>query len=246
MQRYWLRIALGATAVFALGMGVIALTRNSIAEVRALAASTRPIGIPVMSMPFRLTGNQIGNVRRLEVLRKSPRDFSGIRFTVRLDDSVSAARLPDCRLTLLDPPSLADGNGFQCINSADSAAQHLKLIGEVVFEPGGVVRAMFVPADDADFWRNYDSAQMRTTRLTRLQAKSLADSAVHAIIRADSMGALIDIGGKSGKGLVHIEADSHGASLQVRDESGRKVVQMHADPTGASLSVLGDSAKHAR
>jgi len=199
-----------------------------------------------MSMPFRLTGNQIGNVRRLEVLRKSPRGFSGIRFTVRLDDSVSAARLPDCRLTLLDPPSLAEGNGFQCINSADSAAQHLKLIGEVVFEPGGVVRAMFVPADDADFWRNYDSAQMRTTRLTRLQAKSLADSAVHAIIRADSIGALIDIGGKSGKGLVHIEADSHGASLQVRDGSGRKVVQMHADPTGASLSVVGDSAKHAR
>src|SRR4029078_682380 len=115
--------------------------------------------------------------------------------------------------------------------------------GQFVVEPGGVVRAMFVPADDADFWRNYDSAQMRTTRLTRLQAKSLADSAGRAIIPADSMGALIDIGGKSGKGLVHIEADSHGASLQVRDESGRKVVQMHDEPTGASPSGLGDFAQ---
>lgn len=253
MQRYWLRIALGATAVFALGMGLIALTRNSIAEVRALAMSTRPIGIPLVIMPFRLDGNQIGNVRRLDLLRTSPSDFSGIRFIVRLDDSAAAARLPDCRLTLTDPPSLAQGNGFQCISSADSAALHLKVVGEIVFEPGGVVRALFAPPDHADSWRNYDSARAQAKRLAQFQAKSLADSAVHAFIRTDSTGALIDIRGKSGNGLVHIQTDPHGASLQIRDGSGRKVVQMQSDPSGASLSIvgdsanrLGDSAKHAR
>jgi hypothetical protein len=241
MQRYWLRIALGATVVFALGMGLIALTRNSITELRALATSTRPISIPLMAIPFRLDGSQIGNVRRFDLLRRSPSDFSGIRLTVRLDDSLAAARLPACRLTILDPETFADGNGFQCIGSSDSAAQHLKLIGEIVFEPGGVVRAIFAPADHADSWRNYDSA-----KLARLHAKDLQDSAIRAIIRADSSGALINVGPKSGPGLVQIQADPRGASLQVRDRSGRKIVHMHADPGGASLSVLADSAKDAR
>jgi hypothetical protein len=245
MQRYWLRIALGATLVFALGMGVIALTRNSIRELRALATSTRPISIPLMAIPFRLGGTQIGNVRRFDLLRRSPSDFSGIRLTVRLDDSVAAARLPACRLTILDPETFADGNGFQCIGSSDSAAQHLKLIGEIVFEPGGVVRAIFAPADHADSWRNYDSAKVQA-ELARLHAKDLQDSAIRAIIRADSSGALINIGPKSGPGLVQIQADPRGASLQVRDRSGRKIVHMHADSGGASLSVLADSAKDAR
>ena len=221
MQRYWLRIALGAAAIFVLGMGVITLTRNSIAELRALAASTRPISIPLVIMPFRLDSTQIGTVRRLDILRRSPREVSGIRLTVRLDDSVPAARLPDCRVTLFEPEGFADGSEFRCVGAADSAAQNLKLIGEVAFEPGGVVRALFAPADHADHWRSHDSAEVRA-EFAKLQARNLSDSAVRAIIRADSLGTLIDIGSKSGKGLVHIQTDSHGASLQIRDRSGRK------------------------
>jgi hypothetical protein len=245
MQRYWLRIALGAAAIFVLGMGVITLARNSIAELQALATSTRPISIPLVIMPFRLNSTQIGTVRRLDILRRSPRQVSGIRLTVRLDDSVTAARLPDCRVTLFEPEGFADGSGFRCVGAADSAAQNLKLIGEIAFEPSGVVRALFAPADHADHWQSHDSAEIRA-ELAKLQARNLSDSALGAVIRADSLGTLIDIGSKSGKGLVHIQADSHGASLQIRDRSGRKIVQLQADPAGARLSVLADSVRSAR
>jgi hypothetical protein len=210
-----------------------------------LAASTRPISIPLIIMPFRLDSTQLGTVRRLDILRRAPSEVSGIRLTVRLDDSVHAGRLPDCRVTLFDPEGFADGSGFRCVNAADSAAQNLKLIGEVAFEPGGVVRALFAPADHAEHWRSHDSAQVRAD-FAKLQAKYLSDSALHTVIRSDSLGTLIDIGSKSGKGLVHIQADSHGASLQVRDRSGRKIVQMQARPDGARLSVLADSAQPAR
>jgi hypothetical protein len=245
MQRYWLRIALGAATIFVLGMGVITLARNSITELRALAASTRPISIPLMIMPFWLDGTQIGTVRRVDILRRAPSDVSGIRLTVQLEDSVPAGRLADCRMTLFEPDGFATGGGFRCVGAADSATEKLKLIGEVAFEPGGAVRALFAPADHADHWRTYDTDKVRV-ELAKLQAKHLADSALHATIRADSLGALIDIGSKSGKGLVHIQADSHGASLQIRDPSGRKILQMQAHPDGARLSVLADSAPPAR
>jgi len=148
-------------------------------------------------------------------------------------------------VTLFEPEGFADGSGFRCVGAADSAAQNLKLIGEIAFEPSGVVRALFAPADHADHWQSHDSAEIRA-EFAKLRARNLSDSALGAVIRADSLGTLIDIGSKSGKGLVHIQADSHGASLQIRDRSGRKIVQLQADPAGARLSVLADSVRPAR
>ena len=241
MQRYWLRIALGATAVFALGMGIIVLARSSIAEVKALATSSRPIGIPLMILPFRLDGTQIGSIRRLELLRRSPSEVSGIRLRVQLQDSTARAGLSDCRLTMLETQTLGARNGFKCASSTDSAAEHLESIGEVVFEPGGAVQAIFAPADHAPHWRGRDTASMRA-ELMRLQAEDLADSAARVSIKADSLGALIDVGRKSERGLVRIQADSHGASMRIRDRSGREIMRMHADSTGAGFSILADSA----
>jgi len=234
MQRYWLKIALGAVAVFGLGMGVIALVSNSIHEVKSVVASNRPIGIPLMILPFRLDGDQIGSIRRLELLRTSPGEVSGIRLTVRLRDSVTSAQIPDCRLTIYERHALGGRHGFQCRESSDSAAEHLKQIGEVVFEPGGAVRAIFAPADHVAPWGTYDTASVRA-ELARLQADGLADSA----------GAVIEVG-RHAEQLVRIQADSHGASMRIRDRSGRNLVRLHADSTGASFSILEDSAGRSR
>jgi len=234
MQRYWLKIALGAAAVFGLGMGVIALVSNSIHEVKSVVASNRPIGIPLMILPFRLDGDQIGSIRRLELLRTSPGEVSGIRLTVRLRDSVTSAQIPDCRLTIYERHALGGRHGFQCRESSDSAAEHLKQIGEVVFEPGGAVRAIFAPADHVAPWGTYDTASVRA-ELARLQADGLADSA----------GAVIEVG-RHAEQLVRIQADSHGASMRIRDRSGRNLVRLHADSTGASFSILEDSAGRSR
>ena len=223
MQRYWLKIALGAVAVFGLGMGVIAVGRNSIHEIKSVLASNRPIRIPLMILPFRLDGNQIGSVRRLELLRNSPHQVSGIRLTVRLQDSVASARLPDCRLTIYETQALGGQHGFQCRGSGDSASEHLKRIGEVVFEPGGVVRAIFAPADHAARWRDYDTASVRA-ELARLQAEGLADTAARVRIQADSAGAVIEVG-RNKEQLVRILADLY-------DRPGRAFPSSKTPPGG--------------
>src|ERR1700756_1119167 len=99
-QRYWLKIGLGAVAVFCVGMGIIVLARRSLAEVKALAESTRPIGIPLAMLPFQVDGERLGKVSRIELLRSAPDDVSGFRVTVRLQDSAAVGRLADCKLTL--------------------------------------------------------------------------------------------------------------------------------------------------
>jgi len=247
MQRYWARIAVGALAVFVIGMVCISLVRSGISRFEALARSDRPIGIPLALLPFRLAGDELGTVRRLELLRSSPREVSGIRLTVRLQDSSEAATLRDCAITLRAPQVFGGREGFACSSPADSAAEHLERIGEIVVEPGGLVRALLVPGAHAAKWRAdlYDTAAARA-ELEALKAERLADSSARAVvIRADSTRAVIDILGDSVGSLVQVQADSHGAVLRVRDRSGKEIIRLHADSTGASLTVSSDSS-HSR
>ena len=248
MQRYWGRIAVGALAVFCVGMIVITMARHGLAKLEALAKSDRPIGIPLALLPFRLGGDEIGTVRRLELLRSSPKTVTGIRLTVRLQDSSGVANLERCAVTLHEPQAFGGRDGFVCSSAADSAAEHLQQIGELVVEPGGLVRAILAPAGHAAQWRRgfYDTVAAKA-ELTRLKADRLADSTARAVvIRADSSDAIIDIRGDSAQSLVQLQADSHGAVLRIRDRSGKEVLHMHADSTGASLSVSADSASRRR
>lgn len=244
MQRYWVRIALGALAIFTVGMALIALARNGIRQFDALAKSDRPIGIPLALLPFRLDGDQLGTVRRLELLRSAPRKVTGIRLTVRLQDSSAVDDLRDCTLTVREPVAFGGRHGFSCATSADSASEQLERIGDIVIEPGGMVRAILAPAAQAAEWRAnlYDTAAAQA-ELAGLKAERLADSSARAVtIRADSTHAVIDIRGDSAKPLVQLQADSHGAVLHVRNRAGKEILRMHADSTGASLTVSSDSS----
>jgi len=243
MQRYWVRIALGALAIFTVGMALIALARNGIRQFDMVARSDRPIVIPLALLPFRLDGNQLGTVRRLELLRSAPRKVTGIRLTVMLQDSTAVDDLRDCTLTVREP-AFGGRDGFTCASSADSASERLERIGDIVIEPGGMVRAILAPAAQAAEWRAnlYDTSAAQA-ELAGLKAARLADSSARAVtIRADSTHAIIDIRGDSATPLVQIQADSHGAVLHVRNRAGKEVLRMHADSTGASLTVSSDSS----
>jgi hypothetical protein len=244
MQRYWVRIAVGALAVFAVGMVCISLMHNAIANVKALAKSDRPIGIPLALLPFRVAGEELGTVRRLELLRSSPQEVSGVRLTVRLKDSTHIESLRDCVVTLLGHQVFGGREGFVCSSPADSVAEHLEKIGEIVVEPGGLVRALLVPGDHAANWRAdlYDTAAARG-ELEALQAERLADSTARAVVvSADSARAVIDIQADSSRSLVQIHADPHGATPRIRNRAGSNLVRLRADSTGASLTVSSDSS----
>lgn len=244
MQRYWVRIALGAVAVFAVGMTLIVLVRHGIRGAENLARSSRPIEIPLALLPFRLDGDQLGSVRRLELLRSAPKKVTGFRLVVRLQDSSAIDEVRSCTITVREPVALGGRQGFTCASSADSAADHLERIGEIVIEPGGVVRAILAPAAQAAEWRAnlYDTVAAQA-ELAHLKADQLADSSAQAVtIRADSTHAIVDIRGDSAKPLVQLQADPHGAVLRVHNKAGKEVLRMRADPSGASLTVSPDSA----
>lgn len=243
-RRYWLRIAFGAAAVFCVGMALILLARRSIAEVKGLAQSSRPIGIPLGILPFNVDGVRLGKVSRLELLRSVPNDIAGFRLQVRLQDSAAADGLKDCNLTVNDPDSFADHGGFTC-EAGDSVKGPLERVGEVVFEPGGVVRAIFAPAEKVSKWRAGHAAAIETAA-ARLEARGLADSAARLRVIADSVRALVEIGGTGESALVRIQTDSHGARMRIRDRSGRELFRLRADSTGASMIVHGDSANGRR
>ena len=244
MQRYWVRIALGALAVFAVGMVGISVARSGMKQLETVANSTRPIGIPLALLPFRLDGEQLGTVRRLELIRIAPKKVTGIRLTVALQDSSEADNLRDCNVTVHAPVAFGGRDGFTCSTTADSMAGHLERIGEIIVEPGGLVRAIFARAEQAAEWRAglYDTGTARA-ELAALKAERLADSTARAvIIRADSSRAVIDIRGDSARPIVQVQADSRGALLRVQDRSGKEIVRLRADSDGASLSVTPDSS----
>ncbi|HEY8106685.1 MAG TPA: hypothetical protein VIE46_11315 [Gemmatimonadales bacterium] len=248
MQRYWVRIALGAVAVFVVGMTLIVLVRHGLRRAETLAQSSRPIGIPLALLPFRLDGDQLGSVRRLELLRSAPKKVTGFRLVVRLQDSSTIDEVQGCTITVREPVAFGGRAGFTCTSPTDSAADHLEPIGEIVIEPGGVVRAILAPRAQAEEWRAtfYDTVAAQA-ELAGLKAQRLADSSAAAVtIRADSTHAIIDIRGDSAKPLVQLQADSHGAVLRVHNKAGKEILRMHADSTGASLTVSPDSASTGR
>ncbi len=232
MQRYWLRIALGAFAVFALGMTAITIYRNGVAKVDALAGSTEPITIPLAIMPFRVDGDRLGRIQEVEIRRDAPKRVSGVGLVVKMSESATADLLSTCLLTVQETAVEPHGANFHCATPADSLADSLTAFGEVRFEPGGVVRAFFLPARVVDDWR-----EGRSEFGSFHAQRPAAHSGGRAIIR---------VGNDSGDTVLELHADSAGARLRVRDDSGREVLQMDADSTGARLMVRGDSGRRKR
>jgi hypothetical protein len=229
MQRYWLRIALGALGVFALGMIAISIYRNGRARVEALANSADPITIPLAIMPFQVDGDRLGRIQEVQIRRDAPKRVSGVGLVVKMSDSAATEDLlATCRLTIHDAPTDHSSPSFHCATPADSLADSLTVFGEVRFEPGSVVRAFFLPARVVGDWREGRSGLLRfdeQQRASRSQAQT--------VIKVDN---------DSGDTVFELHADSTGAKLRIRDEAGREVFKMDADSAGAHLMVRGDSA----
>ena len=228
MQRYWLRIALGALAVFALGMAGISIYRKGVQKVGALANTADPITIPLAIMPFQVDGDRLGRIQEVQIRRDAPKHISGVGLVVKMGDAVATKDLlPGCLLTIQETSADHQGVPFHCATPADSLADSLTAFGEVRFEPGGVVRAFFLPARVVNDWREGRS------ELVSLEGR-------HAAARSQSR-AIIRVDNDSGDTVLELHADPAGAQLRVRDDSGREVLKLEARPEGARLMLRADS-----
>ena len=217
MGRYWLRIALGALAIFCTGMVVIRFAKPKIEQVRtAVARLPASFEDPI---PFKFEGEELG---RIEVLRVSTDSGTGtpdVSLSVALDSSHSF-KVPDCDFTVLDVEGAHISPGFRCAPKPLPSAEWTR-VGELTFLPSGVVRPLILPTA---------KGQRMARRLSSIQIESHAGK-TDIIVDSD------------GHPVLRFSADSNGATMHVRDSQGREIVRMKADSTGFALEVK-DTAKH--
>jgi hypothetical protein len=238
MRTYWLRILLGALAVFAIGMIGITLVRRTKDTVTAVVTGSGPLSIPLPFVPFELEGNKLGRVERLVVNREAPKKVSSVDLEVKLDDSLLVQGLAGCRLAAnLESDSSKGGDINIHANRMDERAfffcakndSGLVEFGTVTLSPGDVTVPLLVPlslATDlrAGNWGDHndaDSADVLAERAESLagKAEALADSIANIQEqRAEETRAIGSRLGDSLRAAGKLRADSlHKALARVAD-----------------------------
>ena len=231
MRNYWFRILLGAFAIFAIGMVGVSLIRRGVAKVNSVVDSDEPLTIPLAFVPFVLSGERLGTLDHVMVLRDSPRQVRSVELAVELEDSLLAQGLAGCRLATNFESDRKGGSGidirtvdsskstFWCL-SGDSVPADLVEFGEAVFEPGEVRVPLYLQQDLVQELRK-GFADDSAAALTEAQADSLTelvelktDSAMSQARSLDSIGRLGSRFGDSLRAQALRQLDSVRAELE--------------------------------
>lgn len=200
MRNYWMRIALGAMAIFIVGMIGLSLVHRGMGSVRGMVHGSGPISIPLAFIPFKLQGDKLGSLERVTLRRETPNRVTRVELEVKLSDSVLARGLEGCRLAAnLDsevpgPPGInvhrgpfAEGS-FWCAKD-DSADVALVEYGHAVFHPGDVTVPLFLPRSLVDELQNLDLGHDSMPPVAKAQVDSIMAATE---LSADSVDAVRD------------------------------------------------------
>ena len=98
MRNYWLRIVVGAIAIFTVGMIGVTLAHQGVGRVRSVVEGSGPITLPVAFVPFTLDGQRLGSLSKIVLHRDAPKQIASVELQIKLADSVLARGLGGCRL----------------------------------------------------------------------------------------------------------------------------------------------------
>lgn len=235
MRKYWIRIGVGALAVFAIGMIAVTVARRGLARVHHVVEGEGPVTIPLAFIPFSLDGHKLGTLDRVTLNRDSPRHVTSVELGIDLEDSLVAQGLRGCRLMAnLDSDRSQKGidirrgsfseGAFHCL-SGDSVPPEFIEFGEAVFEPGEVRTPLFLTREMVDELQQVDDS---TAAMAELQADSIADAVEQS---TDSIAETANRTGDS----IRRRFEGFGDSLRKeglrRADSIRKAVGQVADST---------------
>lgn len=244
MRNYWLRILLGAFAVFAVGMLGVTLVRRGRSQVESVLASSDPISIPLAFVPFQLNGSKLGMLEHVVVNRDSPKKVSSIDLQVKLGDSLVARGLAGCRLAAnIEDDSSSHGNANIHVNRLEHRTfffcapsdSGFEEFGSVAFSPGDVKVPLLVPEELAG----------------RLQSGDWSDAS-DSSEAADSVAEAAEARGDSIADLAQAKADSGmargmraAARAQAKGESLSRAGVRLGDSLRAEGLRRGDSIQRA-
>jgi hypothetical protein len=179
MKSYWVKIALGALGIFAIGMIIVTVIRKARHQVRVYSETSEPISIPFPFgiVPFRLDGNRLGTVEHMTLLRDSPDRISNVRLVVKLADSVESSRLANCMLVVHDVEHFDNRTSFTC-QTADTAGLQLVPYGQVELEGAGTTFPLLLPASAVADLRSESASGELEARIDSISnaAEAMADS----------------------------------------------------------------------
>lgn len=157
MRNYWIRIAIGAVAIFTVGMIGVSLARQGVGRVRGVVEGSGPITLPIAFVPFKLDGRRLGSINKVVLHRDAPKQIASVELQVKLSDSLLARGLEGCRLAAnfddeRHPPDSHIRVGpltrgvFSCLHGTDSIPGSQEF-GRAVFQPGDVSVPLLLPND---------------------------------------------------------------------------------------------------
>lgn len=186
MQRYWLRIVIGALATFGLGMLAFTGVRSGASKIERLKDTAEPINIPLAFIPFTVDGQRLGTLRGLKVLRSEPERVSFLEFRVKLDASADSAIGANCLLNVRDPQHIDAKNTFRCLGAADTAGMGLEQVGTVELGMGRLVPLVAPKGalDSFDFDVDVDPDSAAAAAEAEVRADSIATAAESTAIEA--------------------------------------------------------------
>jgi hypothetical protein len=220
MRSIWVRAGLGALAVFALGMMFYTAVRTTRGRAKeallAIKAELDSVSVDAAdrAVPFVLDGHVLG---RFTGLTLSPaRGAAGLSALVTLD-RLDVPMLSGCDLVPIEPEHFEMAQGFRCATPADRA---LRTVGQVRFEPVGVVRPVRGDKAVLEQLQEYGAVTVDSAHPGTLHANMTGDSGELVNIQADSNGAYIHV--KDGKGkVVLVRADKRGLVVKVDSNTTR-------------------------
>jgi hypothetical protein len=245
MRSYWLRILLGALAVFAIGMIGVTLVRRTRDKVTSVVSGSGPLSIPLPFVPFELEGSKLGRVERLVVNREAPKKVSSVDLQVKLDDSLMVQGLAGCRLAAnLESDSSKGGDINLHARHQDQRAfffcakgdSGLVEFGTVSLTPGDVKVPLLVPLSLATDlregrWGDHDNAD---------SADAIAERAESLATQAEEMAdSIADLEEQRAEGRAE-KARALGSRL---GDSLRAAGRLRADSLREALSHVADSVK---
>ena len=244
MRSMWVKIGLGAGAVFALGMMVVTITGAARNAAKAAVHGSLMRASQVLAsaaarsdLPFRLGGVPIGTIRNVDIQRTIRGELPQVRLVVDLSPPGLSSRLEDCILVPAQDGDFRPDQGFRC---ADGSATDQATIGFARFEPGAVDRPIRVGPALARELRRGDPFEARADLGGQVRISAKGDSGELVDLLADSGGVSLRVQDEMQRAVLRLLADSTGASLRVRGADG-KVVRLEANRAG--LTIVVDSAR---
>ncbi len=207
--KYWIKIGIGMTIIFVVGLVV----KSGFDRGTQYLKDRFPGSLWMLASGFQVGGTQVGDIRRVQLLRSRPRQVDSAVLTIALHDSAQVARFRDCRLAAIGSSGFNEHTRFDCVSVADSARLDLIPFGHVLVQPGDITVPLWLPGENvAAFRRDAFSANGLE-----------ADGAGDVDIRKDHAFLSINVNGRE---LFHFKGDSADGSVIIRDGKGRVVVNI--------------------